>query len=74
MLPDFSATSFRSCEEKPMIETQPTVQDLKEEIDDLRRQREYLNKEGSQPELQRTLMVQIERVQKRLKELHGVQY
>jgi len=57
-----------------MIETQPSVQDLKEEIDDLRRQREYLNKEGSQPELQRTLTVQIERAERRLKELHGVQH
>jgi hypothetical protein len=57
-----------------MIESPPSIQELKDEIDDLRRQKDYLDKECSQTEKQRIISEQLGRVQKRLKELYREEY
>ena len=57
-----------------MIESKPTVQELKEEIDDLRRTWDYLDNEGSREAKQRIITNQIEHVQKKLKELYNEEY
>ena len=57
-----------------MTESKPAVMDLRDEIDDLRRQWDYLDNEGSQAEKQRLISVQIERLQKKLKEFYQEEY
>jgi hypothetical protein len=57
-----------------MIESPPSIQELKDEIDDLRRQKDYLDKESSQTEKQKIISEQLGRVQKKLKELYREEY
>ena len=57
-----------------MIDVRPTAQELKDEIDDLRRQWDYLGNEGSQSEKQRLISSQIERVQAKLKSFYGEEH
>jgi hypothetical protein len=57
-----------------MVESKPSVEELKEEIDDLRRQWDYLDNRGSREEMQHRISGQIERLLKTLKDLYGEEY
>ena len=56
------------------MESKPSVQELKEEIDDLRRTLDYLEQKGSRSEKQSLITSQIESVKKKLKELYDEEY
>jgi hypothetical protein len=57
-----------------VIESKPSLEELKEEIDDLRRTLDYLEKKGSRAEKETFIKSQIESVKRRLKELYAEEY
>jgi chemotaxis regulatin CheY-phosphate phosphatase CheZ len=68
------AIALATIRRNAVIESKPSAQQLKEEIDDLRRQWDYLDNEGSHAEKQRIISNQIGHAQKKLKELYSEEY